>query len=130
MPGKRAKITAEQANNTGLVCNNGHTGQWLDSNWGRNGALTRHCVQCDRDRARAGIYGLTPSAYAQLKAEHPVCAICQHDGALRGLEIDHDHISGEVRGLLCRACNIALGHFELKRHLLPAMEAYLRAGQA
>ena len=40
------------------------------------------------------------------------CAICMkpfgfHD---RNMHIDHDHKTGEVRGLLCAACNMLLGH--------------------
>ncbi len=38
------------------------------------------------------------------------CAICQNL-AKGKLVIDHDHSSGEVRGLLCPSCNLGLGHF-------------------
>jgi hypothetical protein len=42
-----------------------------------------------------------------------VCAICERPGRRRGgagpLEVDHDHRTGDVRGLLCGSCNVAIG---------------------
>lgn len=58
------------------------------------------------------VYGLKPGEYEKLY-EHQtgVCAICKRaTGATRRLSVDHDHQTGEVRGLLCRPCNDMLGH--------------------
>lgn len=56
--------------------------------------------------------GLTADEYA-LILEHQggACAICQRaTGKTRRLAVDHDHQSGQVRGLLCKPCNRLLGH--------------------
>jgi len=37
------------------------------------------------------------------------CAICKK---FAELVIDHDHSTQKVRGMLCRKCNLAIGHFE------------------
>lgn len=41
------------------------------------------------------------------------CAICRkHQSELkRGLDIDHDHKTGKVRGLLCNYCNKIVGRY-------------------
>jgi hypothetical protein len=39
------------------------------------------------------------------------CAIC-HKETKRSLDVDHDHITGKIRGLLCRNCNGHLGWYE------------------
>lgn len=61
-------------------------------------------------------YGITVEEYDELfEIQEGACAICgrtdngvnQH-GPMR-LAVDHDHETGEVRGLLCNRCNTALG---------------------
>lgn len=51
-------------------------------------------------------YGLTPAQYeALLKRQGGKCAICRGKPKSKRLAVDHDHDSGEVRGLLCSRCN-------------------------
>lgn len=51
------------------------------------------------------------STYGACKEDfnYSECAIC---GSTEKLCIDHNHATGEVRGLLCNLCNFALGHFQ------------------
>lgn len=52
------------------------------------------------------------------------CAICRkHQTELKKtLSVDHNHITGKVRGLLCHNCNMAIGLFkENKNNLLCAI---------
>jgi len=72
-------------------------------------------------------YGITEQDYADLlAAQEGVCAICGKECATgKRLAVDHNHATGNVRGLLCQACNLALGQFRESRELLAAAIAYL-----
>ena len=37
------------------------------------------------------------------------CAICREKPGKRKLSVDHDHVTGNVRGLLCSKCNSFIG---------------------
>ena len=52
-------------------------------------------------------YGMTPGQELNLRnTQKGLCAICSQEKPLR---IDHCHVKGNVRGLLCHNCNVALG---------------------
>ena len=65
-----------------------------------------------RDRRIRHHYGISQEDYdALIDSQHGVCAGCgTSDPGKHGVfDIDHDHQSGKVRGLLCSPCNRALG---------------------
>jgi hypothetical protein len=62
------------------------------------------------------VYGLSLEEYdAMLKAQDGLCAICGggeetlRNGRKWHLNVDHDHDTGKIRGLLCAGCNSAIG---------------------
>lgn len=79
------------------------------------------------------VYGITLSDYeAMLKKQGGVCAICgqketrknKYTGICK-LHIDHDHKTGKFRGLLCHACNFAIGLFNDNTDILKSAILYL-----
>jgi len=67
-------------------------------------------------------YNLTPEEHAEMCKDG--CMIC---GVMEDLAVDHDHDTNEVRGILCRACNKALGIFKDDANLLLKAAAYLES---
>lgn len=77
--------------------------------------------------------GLTPERYEQMWAlQEGVCAICQEpertqrNGKTQYLAVDHDHITGRIRALLCNDCNNVLGRAKERVHVLAEAIKYLR----
>jgi hypothetical protein len=74
-------------------------------------------------------FGLTPEEYNRiLAAQGGVCAICESPPTPGiSLHVDHDHGTGEIRGLLCVRCNNAIGLMreapDLLRHAAPYVTA-------
>jgi hypothetical protein len=58
-------------------------------------------------------YSMTVAEYeAMLSGQNGVCAICETKPDAGPLGVDHDHMTNEVRGLLCRRCNAGLGNYK------------------
>lgn len=72
-------------------------------------------------------YGMEPGTYQKMfEQQGGKCAVCGNppqEGKL--LNVDHCHTSGAIRGLLCRDCNLGLGHFKDAPERLEAAIAYL-----
>lgn len=84
-----------------------------------------------RDKAKALRlkYGLTLEQHAAMLAQQKgLCAVCR-DPLLPGhggTNVDHDHDTGQVRGLLCRGCNSAEGQLKGSALRAERLAAYLR----
>ena len=112
----------------------------------RNGRESR-CSQCSREKVtkyrelnaekvkhqqriskRKKLTNFTNEVYeATLEEQGGVCAICGTDkpGGRGTFHADHDHSTGQTRGVLCHSCNVGLGHFLDNADLLQAALDYL-----
>jgi hypothetical protein len=80
-------------------------------------------------------YGLSLDAVAALlEVQGGACAICRtsltierkpRDKQGTALNVDHDHGTGAIRGILCHHCNAGLGYFRDSRAGLSAAINYL-----
>ena len=76
-------------------------------------------------------FGITDEHFSLLlAAQQGKCAICDATECLpksgkRQLAIDHDHNTGQIRGLLCTRCNVGLGMFRDELALVERAVAYL-----
>ncbi len=70
-----------------------------------------------RDYTLRHRYGIGTDDYERLLVvQDGRCAVCgrietarHNNGQIRRLAVDHDHESGEIRGLLCSRCNRRIG---------------------
>jgi CRISPR/Cas system-associated protein Cas10 (large subunit of type III CRISPR-Cas system) len=70
-------------------------------------------------------YGITSKDRdTMLNAAGHACEIC---GRRDALVVDHDHNTGELRGILCRVCNLAIGNLGDTIESVERAVAYLAA---
>lgn len=55
------------------------------------------------------------------------CAICgRHQSEFKkALAVDHDHLTGEIRSLLCNPCNLIIGQLEIQSEIRVKCGKYL-----
>lgn len=74
--------------------------------------LTAYPTRYHADRYAKRLYNLTPEAVdALLTFQKQGCAICTAPASEqpKRFAVDHDHVTGKVRGLLCDRCNRCIG---------------------
>jgi hypothetical protein len=108
----------------------------------------RECKKCNRDRKYAWHHtesGKRSSANTKLKRRFGVtieeyekllesvggkCEICGAINSDNGhrLGIDHDHETGKIRGILCKACNVGIARLQDDPYIMQkAIEYTLRS---
>ncbi len=72
--------------------------------------------------------GITPEQLVTAyERQEECCAICKTEIELIDSAIDHNHQTGEFRGVLCKQCNRALGMFKDSPFVLKNALEYLEA---
>jgi hypothetical protein len=77
----------------------------------------------------AGIKNMTYDRYlTMLLNQNNCCAICNihEDFCKRKLDVDHNHNTGEARGLLCTLCNTGIGKLKDSIDMLDKALIYLK----
>jgi hypothetical protein len=131
------------------ACTAAKRAAWYAENASAEKARVKEWQQANRERVNAGNrdrrrspearraqrdshlrrkYGIGADDYDELlRSQNGVCAICLREPNPNiSLHVDHDHETGEIRGLLCFCCNNALGDFEDDYERLAAAVRYLR----
>lgn len=81
-----------------------------------DGRKLSYCQLCIKEIHLWLKYGITQEDYNKLlKRQKHKCAICKE---ARRLQVDHNHKSKKVRGLLCQRCNSLVGFVDKYPHLL------------
>lgn len=123
---------------TGVPCKNKH----LSPRYKNGGG----CLQCHKEAEekrklknpqrrrsymRMRSYGITEEEYKRLfELQKGLCAICNLSekriikGILHDLCVDHCKITKRIRGLLCFACNVSIGHLNHSPELLRKAAIY------
>lgn len=79
----------------------------------------------ERERHLVKKYGVDLARYQEMYSQQDgKCAICGRTQE-RSFDVDHDHSTGEVRGLLCTSCNKMIGHAGDNPERLMAAAEYL-----
>lgn len=97
---------------------------------GRPIVAKRLCTQHYRRMSFLGrTFGMALDEFATLlDAQDGRCAICGTTNPGKfDWAVDHDHLTGQVRGILCHPCNGGLGMFHDDEHRLFAAVDYLRS---
>ena len=100
-----------------------------------------YCKPCHNTRTRSSIkrlygdtrhyhyrerFGIGADEVAQLiRDQNGLCAVCGENPAK---EVDHDHRTGKVRGILCPSCNGGLGAFRDDPAIIERAILYLEEG--
>lgn len=91
-----------------------------------------HCKACKKEHTKTDghkavqrksslkyKYGLTPGQHkAMYVTQNGCCVVCGKPIPYDKIQVDHDHKTGKIRGLLCKSCNTKLGWYERRKQVI------------
>lgn len=91
-----------------------------------HGCRCEECKEAGRNARLIRRYGISAADLETLISQQSGnCALCLRSLNTRKWVIDHDHVTEEVRGVLCYSCNGALGRLNEDADLIEAAIRYL-----
>ena len=90
-----------------------------------------YCNPCRNSKNRYGIN--SPQRESMLRDQGGMCLLCRSQIEFDGTKsqysacIDHDHKTGNIRGILCGNCNTNIGYLENKKIDLDNLKQYLKS---
>lgn len=88
---------------------------YAKSKWHNNPLWAKQKTRDGTSKATLRLYGVSDEQYFKMLVEQKYsCAICHIHQSTQptAFHIDHNHLTGKVRGLLCLSCNVKVGYFE------------------
>jgi hypothetical protein len=119
------------------MCDNSQNREWYSKNKDKAKARSIEWSRNNKDKAKKAYrashlkhnYSLTPNEWDELfDRQGGRCAICgtYETGNTRRFNVDHNHKTNDVRGLLCHHCNTGIGHLKDSPELLYKAAYYLK----
>lgn len=106
-----------------INCNKEYHKEWRKTHRDTDRRLSREYWRANKEKAlrssRKRKYNLTDEQLDNLPQS---CEIC---GSTKRLCVDHNHITGKYRGVLCSYCNSMLGHWNDKPEIFVKAIKYL-----
>jgi hypothetical protein len=123
--GKAALLASGAKGRTCAECKDQLPLEFFAADTRSNDGYKRICVHCDRVTR----YGISRTVIERLwEFQNQSCRVCGEPQTLfgrSGIHVDHDHVTGKVRGLLCAGCNVALGAVRENPEILVGLIQYL-----
>lgn len=110
--------------------------EWVSRNLEKRREVARKSKQIPKAKAKQRLaevlrsYGLTEDdLVSRLDSQKGCCEICGdslvYPDSKRFYTVDHNHTTGEVRGLLCNECNLAIGNLKEDKNIFLSAIKYL-----
>lgn len=129
----RVILSVKPSEDSVKSCSRCHSEKLLSEFWvnsSKRDGRAAECIVCSLAKKRFRFFGLTPESFGTIwKAQHGKCGSCGDLLAAYGkggCVIDHDHVTGDIRALLCSPCNLAIGHLQESPERAERAAKYLR----